>query len=94
MNKKITLCLSSLAVLAIVSTIAAVEAQTDVAGGYDTGFARGTEEAHTAINQFDKGSLKSIDADRPPSCPVADKQDHYCDGWKDGWRQTVLDELD
>ncbi|MFL6331196.1 MAG: hypothetical protein ACJ705_09295 [Nitrososphaeraceae archaeon] len=51
-------------------------------------FARGTEEAHTAINQFDKGSLKSIDADRPPSCPVADKQDDtVTDGRMGGDRQ-------
>jgi hypothetical protein len=60
---------------------------SEVAGGYNTGFARGVEEARTAINQFDKESLKSIDADKPPSCPLADKQDDYCDGWKDGWRQ-------
>jgi hypothetical protein len=71
----------------------AVYAKSDVAGGYDTGFARGVQEAHAAINQFDKGPLKSIDADKPLSCTV-DSQDDYCDGWKDGWRQTVLDELD
>jgi hypothetical protein len=75
------------------STVMAVYAKSDVAGGYDTGFARGVQEAHAAINQFDKGPLKSIDADKPPSCTV-DSQDDYCDGWKDGWRQTVLDELD
>jgi hypothetical protein len=77
----------------IVPTLA-LAVKSDVAGGYNTGFARGVEEAHTAINQFDKGSLKSIDADKPPSCQLADKQDDYCDGWKDGWRQTVLDRLD
>jgi hypothetical protein len=38
--------------------------------------------------------LKSIDGDNPPPCPLADKQDDYCNGWKDGWRQTVLDRLD
>jgi hypothetical protein len=70
------------------------EPKSEVAGGYNTGFARGKEEAHAAINQFDKGSLKSIDADKPPSCPLANKQDDYCDGWKDGWRQTVIDRLD
>jgi len=31
--------------------------------------------------------------DKPPPCPV-DRQDDYCDGWKDGWRQTVVDSID
>jgi hypothetical protein len=68
-------------VLVVFSPTSAL-AKSNVAGGYDTGFARGAEEARTAINQFDKG------------CPLADKQDDYCDGWKDGWEKTVVKELD
>ena len=93
MNEKVVLCLSLLGILTTASTVAAVYAKSQVAGGYSTGFARGVEEARAAINQFDKGSLKSIDGDRAPPCPV-DSQDDYCDGWKDGWRQTVIDKLD
>ncbi len=91
MNKLVLLA-PIIVLIAISPTL--VVAKSEVAGGYDTGFARGAEEARTAINQFDKESLKSIDADKPPSCPLADKQDDYCDGWEDGWRQTVLDRLD
>jgi hypothetical protein len=65
--------LALVAILSAVSTVMAVRAKSEVAGGYNTGFARGVEEANAAINQFDKGSLKSIDADKPPSCPLADK---------------------
>jgi hypothetical protein len=80
-------------VLVVFSPTSAL-AKSNVAGGYYTGFARGAEEARTAINQFDKGSLKSIDGNKPPPCPLADKQDDYCDGWKDGWEKTVVKELD
>jgi hypothetical protein len=94
MNEPIAFCLPLLAIVTIASTVAAVYAKSEVAGGYDTGFARGAEEARTAINQFEKGSLKSIDGSKPPPCPLADKQDDYCDGWKDGWEKTVVKELD
>ena len=48
-----------IAVLVVVLAIGPLSAlaKSEVAGGYDTGFARGAEEAHAAINQFDKGSL-------------------------------------
>jgi hypothetical protein len=42
-------------------TVMAVHAKSEVAGGYNTGFTRGGEEAPAAITQFDNGSLKSID---------------------------------
>ena len=85
-----------IAVLVVVLAIGPLStlAKSEVAGGYDTGFARGAEEAHAAIDQFDKGSLKSIDGNKPPPCPLANKQDEYCDGWKDGWEKTVVKELD
>jgi hypothetical protein len=82
-HEKIAFCLSLLAIVTIASTVAAVY-----------GFARGAEEARTAVNQFEKGSLNSIDGNKPPPCPLADKQDDYCDGWKDGWEKTVVEELD
>jgi hypothetical protein len=92
---KLLLLTPIIAVLVVALAIGPLSAlaKSEVAGGYDTGFARGAEEARTAISQFNNGSLKSIDGDNPPSCPLADKQDDYCDGWKDGWRQTVLDTL-
>jgi hypothetical protein len=40
MNEKIAFCLSLLAILTIASTVAAVHAKSEVAGGYDTGFER------------------------------------------------------
>ena len=89
MNKSLLFPMIVVAVSAISPTLAL--AKSDVAGGYDTGFARGAEEARAAINEFDMESPKSIDADKPPSCPLADKQDDFCDGWKDGWRQLILD---
>ena len=82
-----------LAVAVVISPLSAL-AKSEVAGGYDTGFARGAEEAHAAINQFEKGSLKSIDGNKPPPCPLADKQDDYCDGWKNGWEKTIVKEID
>jgi hypothetical protein len=91
---KILLLFSVIVALVLAASPRLALAKSDVAGGYDTGFARGVEEAHAAINQFDKGSLKSIDGNKPPPCPLADKQDDYCDGWKDGWEKTVVEELD
>ena len=88
MNKSLLFPIIVVAVSAISPTLAL--AKSDVADVYDTGFARGAEEARAAINEFDMESPKSIDADKPPSCPLADKQDDFCDGWKDGWRQLIL----
>jgi hypothetical protein len=68
-------------------------AKSNIPGGYLSGFGRGVVEANEAITQLYNGSLKSIDADKPPSCPLADKQDDYCDGQKDGWRDRILDIL-
>jgi hypothetical protein len=95
MNKLLALVpiITVVAVAVAISPLSAL-AKSEVAGGYDTGFARGVEEAHAAINQFEKGSLKLIDGNKPPPCPLADKQDDYCDGWKDGWEKTVVKELD
>ena len=78
--------------LTIVPTLA-LAVKSDVAGGYNTGFARGVEEAHKAVAQFNNGQISAIDGNKPPPCPIADKQD-YCDGWKDGWEKTIVKELD
>ena len=96
MNKSLLFPIILVAVSGISPTLALALAlaKSDVAGGYDTGFARDAEEARAAINEFDMDSPKSIDADKPPPCPLADKQDDFCDGWKDGWRQFILDILD
>jgi hypothetical protein len=63
-------------------------------GGYDTGFAVGVERANEAVDQFDNGQLKGIDADKSPPCPAVDEGNGYCRGFHDGWRKTVLDRLD
>ena len=63
-------------------------------GGYDTGFAAGAQRAGEAVNQFDNGQLKGIDADKSPPCPAVDEGNGYCRGFHDGWRKTVLDRLD
>jgi hypothetical protein len=68
-------------------------AKSNIPGGYLSGFAGGVVEANEAITQLYNGSLKSIGADKPQSCPLADKQDDYCDGWKDGWATRILDIL-
>jgi hypothetical protein len=80
--------LSPIFIILVTITVVSALAKSDLSGGYITGFARGVEEANEAITQFDNGS-KSIDADKPPSCPLADKQDDYCDGWRD----RILDVL-
>ena len=85
--------LSPIFIILVTITVVSALAKSDLSGGYITGFARGVEEANEAITQFDNGSPKSMDADKPPSCPLADKQDDYCDGWKDGWRDRILDIL-
>jgi hypothetical protein len=63
-------------------------------GGYDTGFAVGAERANEAVDQFDNGQSKGIDADKSPRCPAVDEGNGYCRGFHDGWRKTVLDRLD
>jgi hypothetical protein len=63
-------------------------------GGYDTGFAVGAQRADEAVNQFDNGQSKGIDADKSPPCPAVDEGNGYCRGFHDGWRKTVLDRLD
>jgi len=92
MNKLLLFPLIVAPVLAISPTLAF--GKSEVAGGYDTGFVRGVEEARAAINESDTGSPKSIDVDKPPSCPLTNKQDDFCNGWKDGWRQFILDITD
>jgi hypothetical protein len=59
---------------------------------WNSPFSIGSEEARTAKNQ--KGPLKSIDGNKPLPCPLADKQDDYCDGWDDGWEKRIVKGLD
>ena len=61
MNKSLLFPIIVVAVSGISPTLALALAlaKSDVAGGYDTGFARGAEEARAAINEFDMGSPKS-----------------------------------
>jgi hypothetical protein len=40
-------------------------------GGYDTGFAVGAERANNAVNQFENGGSREIDADKSPPCPIS-----------------------
>jgi hypothetical protein len=89
---KILLSSILIAVIAISPTL--VLAKSEVAGGYQAGFARGVEEAHKAIAQFNNEQISTIDGNKRPLCPLADKQDDYCDGWKDGWEKTIVKELD
>jgi plastocyanin len=63
-------------------------------GGYDTGFAVGAQQADEAVDQFDNGQLKGIDADKSPPCPAVDEGNGYCRGFHDGWRKTVIGRLD
>jgi hypothetical protein len=63
-------------------------------GGYDTGYAAGTERANDAVNQFENGGSREIDANKSPPCPADDNGNGYCRGFHDGWRKTVLDSLD
>ena len=47
-----------------------------------------------AIDRFDNGQLKGINADKSLPCPAVDEGNGYCRGFHDGWRKTVLDRLD
>jgi hypothetical protein len=63
-------------------------------GGYDTGFAVGSQRADEAVDQFDNGQSKEIDADKSPRCPAIDEGNGYCRGFHDAWSKKVLDRLD
>jgi len=63
-------------------------------GGYDTVFARGSEEARNAVGKLDNNQIKKIDADKSSPCPAVDNGNGYCEGFHDGWIQTVIGELD
>ena len=49
-------------------------AKSSVAGGYSTGFERGIQEA------------QAHPGEKPSSCPLADKHDDSCKGWKGGFK--------
>ena len=75
MNNRYTTAIVLLAGIIIPVVLAQTAlAKSSVAGGYSTGFECGIQEA------------QAHPGEKPSSCPLANKHDDYCKGWKDGFK--------
>jgi hypothetical protein len=46
------------------------------------------------VAKLDSNQIKKINADKSPPCPAVDNGNGYSEGFYDGWRQTVIGEVD
>jgi hypothetical protein len=78
-------CLWKLVILAQT----ALAKNADFKNGEREGIVQGDKSAST----FDNVGQSSINADNAPPCPIPDNAKYY-DGWKNGFRDRVVDRLD
>jgi hypothetical protein len=93
--------LSILTVLVLTSTVmfvnpAYVSAKKSKGAGtgngeFDSGYRAGVAKAAGDVANFNKNG--GVDANNPPPCPITDNKP-YCDGWKKGYSDKAVDDLE
>jgi hypothetical protein len=62
-------------------------------GDFDSGYRAGVAKAAKDVGKFNANQINGVDGNNPPPCPLPDNKP-YCDGWKKGYSDKVVDDLD
>ena len=62
-------------------------------GEFDSGYRAGVAKASKDVGKFNANQLNGVDANNPPPCPLPGNKP-YCDGWKKGYSDKAVDDLE
>jgi hypothetical protein len=62
-------------------------------GEFNSGYRAGVAKAAEDVDKFNANQINGVDGNNPPPCPLPDNKP-YCDGWKKGYSDKIVDDLD